>query len=207
MTDDQGLTRRETLRRGALVAGATVWAVPAVQTLAQPAFAAGSVAEDNPNCTGCLTGGGELIEGVTFQGAPAEVSFGLSPICCGEEFQPGTQLEVNVHKVGDDKKDDLSFHFDSNLVVRCVRDNSCSAGQPAYCANRFIGTIADAEGNVLTFDLTDCGEPGQEVDRVSLTIVDDEAATVLQAVGSLDKGNLQAHIDLGGPIVRTCECT
>ena len=35
----------------------------------QPAFAAGRVAEDNPNCTGCLTSGGELIEGVTFQGA------------------------------------------------------------------------------------------------------------------------------------------
>jgi hypothetical protein len=37
-----GLSRRDMLRRSALVGGALVWTVPAVQTLASPAFAAGS---------------------------------------------------------------------------------------------------------------------------------------------------------------------
>ena len=37
-----GLDRRSLLRRSALVGGALVWTVPAVQTLAGPAFAAGS---------------------------------------------------------------------------------------------------------------------------------------------------------------------
>jgi hypothetical protein len=37
-----GMNRRDVLKRGALVGGALVWTVPAVQTLAAPAFAAGS---------------------------------------------------------------------------------------------------------------------------------------------------------------------
>lgn len=37
-----GLNRRDVLRRGAILGGAMVWTVPAVQTLSGPAFAAGS---------------------------------------------------------------------------------------------------------------------------------------------------------------------
>jgi hypothetical protein len=37
-----GLDRRALLRRGAILGGALVWTVPAVQTLAGPAFAAGT---------------------------------------------------------------------------------------------------------------------------------------------------------------------
>jgi hypothetical protein len=44
---NDGPNRRDVLKRGAMVGGALVWAVPAVQTIASPAFAAGSVAEDN----------------------------------------------------------------------------------------------------------------------------------------------------------------
>ena len=40
--DPGGLDRRAVLRRGAILGGAMVWTVPAVQTLAGPAFAAGS---------------------------------------------------------------------------------------------------------------------------------------------------------------------
>ncbi|MDQ4006937.1 MAG: hypothetical protein M3211_02430 [Actinomycetota bacterium] len=44
MIEDQptGLNRRDVLRRGAILGGALVWTVPAVQTLAGPAFAAGT---------------------------------------------------------------------------------------------------------------------------------------------------------------------
>jgi hypothetical protein len=35
----RGMTRRDALRRGAVIGGALVWAAPAVQTLARPAFA------------------------------------------------------------------------------------------------------------------------------------------------------------------------
>lgn len=38
----EGLDRRAVLRRGAILGGAMVWTVPAVQTIAGPAFAAGT---------------------------------------------------------------------------------------------------------------------------------------------------------------------
>jgi len=202
MTEELKPTRRDALRKGALIAGATVWVAPAIQSIAAPAFAAGSTANEGA-CTGCLTGGGEVITQVTYMGVPAKVSFGLSPICCGEDPKPGTELQVNVHKVGDNKKNDLSFHFNLNLVVVCTMDTSCDPGQPAACSNRFTGTIDDAEGNHLAFDLTDCGEPGG-MDRVSLVITNG-GSTIVSAVGTLDKGNLQAHLALG-PIERVCEC-
>ena len=204
MTDGAGISRRETLRRGALVAGATLWTTPVIQSIAHPAFAAGSPAQGG-ECTGCLTGGGQVIENVTFNGSLAEVSFGLSPICCGEEPKPGTELEVNIHKVGDQPKNDLSYHFDVGLTLTCTLDSSCSAEQPAFCANRFTGFIFDADGNRLDFDLVDCGEPGQNVDKVSLKITSALNVIIVTAVGLLSRGNLQAHEALG-PIERVCDC-
>jgi hypothetical protein len=43
-----GFNRRDMLRRSALVGGALIWTAPAVQTLAAPAFAAGSTVNENP---------------------------------------------------------------------------------------------------------------------------------------------------------------
>lgn len=37
--DQRGISRRDVMRRGALVGGAMVWATPMVQTMARPAFA------------------------------------------------------------------------------------------------------------------------------------------------------------------------
>lgn len=204
MTDGEGLSRREALRRGALVAGATVWTTPVIQAMARPAFANGSPAGGG-NCTGCLTGGGQVIENVSYQGTSAEVSFGLSPICCGEEPKPGTELEVNIHKVGDPASQDLSYHFNLALTLVCSIDHGCVADQPQYCANRFTGQIFDAEGNRLEFDFIDCGEPGHDVDKVSLKIYSPTNSLVVSALGLLSRGNLQAHEALG-PLERVCDC-
>ena len=50
MTDETpnsgGISRRDVLRRGAIVGG-VVWSVPIVQSLASPAFAAGSEAPED----------------------------------------------------------------------------------------------------------------------------------------------------------------
>lgn len=204
MTDGSGLTRRDTLRRGALVAGATLWTAPVLQAIPTPAFANGSPVGEG-NCTGCLTGGGQVIENVSYQGGLAEVSFGLSPICCGEEPKPGTELEVNLHKLGDQAKDDLSYHFNLALTVTCSIDKNCLGDQPQYCANRFTGQIFDAEGNRLEFEFVDCGEPGHDVDRVSLKIFSPTNTLIVSALGLLSRGNLQAHESLG-PLERVCDC-
>lgn len=53
MSDDTtaepgGLSRRDMLRRSALVGGTIVWVTPAVQSIASPAFANGSPVEERP---------------------------------------------------------------------------------------------------------------------------------------------------------------
>ncbi|MGH8893621.1 MAG: twin-arginine translocation signal domain-containing protein [Actinomycetes bacterium] len=45
---DGGISRRDVLRKSALVGGAMVWAVPAVQTLGAPAFAASTTVGEEP---------------------------------------------------------------------------------------------------------------------------------------------------------------
>ncbi len=193
------LTRRETLKRGALVAGATVWVAPAVQSLARPAFANASPEEPPGACFGCLTGGGQLItDGEWRNGAGTlidvviQFNFGLSPICC--DLNPGTELEVNVHNPKKLNKDPLANYHFRDLMVTCTRDGDPTP--PKACANRFTGTIADGHGNFLDFSFADYGEPGKDVDTVYLKIYD-AAGTVAVADGKLTHGNLQAHLDLG----------
>jgi hypothetical protein len=49
--NEAGLDRRAVLRRGAILGGALMWTTPAVQTIAGPAFAAGT-----PRCSTRLEG-------------------------------------------------------------------------------------------------------------------------------------------------------
>lgn len=61
---NEGLGRRDVLKRGAMVGGALVWTVPAVQTLAGPAFAASSPAGQpcvEKTCTKVTFGGEETF--------------------------------------------------------------------------------------------------------------------------------------------------
>jgi hypothetical protein len=68
-----------------------------------------------------------------------------------------------------------------------------------------VGSIDTTEGDRLDFDLTDCGEQQGAVDRVTLKITDSGGDVLVNASGSLEKGNLQAHLALG-PIERVCNC-
>lgn len=63
-----GLNRRSVLKRGAIVGGAMVWTVPAVQSLAGPAFAAG---------TPCVGGQRTYYGNVCF-----EVTYRSDTTCC-----------------------------------------------------------------------------------------------------------------------------
>lgn len=63
---DGGLDRRTLLKRSAVVGGAAVWATPVVQSLARPAFAAGS-----PVCANTLRFKYEVDEGGFDNGEPS----------------------------------------------------------------------------------------------------------------------------------------
>jgi len=60
--DPVGINRRTLLKRSAVVGGALVWAAPAVQTLAKPAFAAGgSAACNSTTCSNVFNKKGVLL--------------------------------------------------------------------------------------------------------------------------------------------------
>ena len=81
--------------------------------------------------------------------------------------------------------------------------NPAPAPQTADCANQFVGTASDSSSNTLTFTLVDNGEPGQDVDFVSMVVRDSGGATLLSGTGTLDRGNLQIHEGLG-PLEHDC---
>jgi hypothetical protein len=79
---------------------------------------------------------------------------------------------------------------------------------PKACANVFTGTIdnrGDEPAAQLAFRLADLGEgsknggpdDGGNLDTVRLVIRDPQGRVVVSADGRLDRGNLQAHEDLG----------
>lgn len=201
--ETDGFDRRSLMKRAAIVGAATAWATPTVQSIAAPAFAAGSPV---PRCTACMTGGGQIVTGggttVTYRGATIpKLSFGLGQLCC-EDWKT-EQIEVNAHPTSRHRDDD-SFHFTvATLTCSKVGLSPAPPKATADCANHFEGSATDGEGNTLFFTFEDHGEPGQMVDYVSITIKDSSGAVVLSGTGLLDRGNLQVHEGLG-PIVRDC---
>lgn len=78
-----GLDRRSVLKRGAILGGALVWTAPAVQTLAGPAFAAGS-----PPCCAKLGGG--------VNGQCQTLLFREDADCCSCISEQGTILPAAI---------------------------------------------------------------------------------------------------------------
>ena len=200
------LSRRSVIKRAAVVGAATAWATPTIQSIASPAFAAGTPAG---RCTACITGGGNEILGGTFNGQPLEkITVGVGQICCENNGPPANQQEVTIvlHPVdapgGGPPPDTTQFLFRYNLTVTCTKTgNPAPPPGTAECANRLTGTLTDADGNTLSFIFEDNGEPGQNVDFVSVSI--SGPAGSASGSGLLAKGNLQIHEGLG-PIERDC---
>lgn len=181
-TNDVGVGRRDLLKRTALIGGAVVWTTPVVQSLGGTALATmGS------GCA-CLTGGGAKMPAI-YNGRPGTLTFGNGKICCGS---PKTTLEVNFHPAGaHGNQGATAWHFTQVLTLNCTTTGNPSPPKnTAAGPNRFVGTSTDNQGAVVTFDLTDNGEPGTN-DTGTLSIAKN-GVTVLTASG-FSVGNLQAH--------------
>ena len=201
-TSNQGLNRRSVIKRAAVVGAATAWATPTIQSIASPAFAAGSPAG---RCTSCITGGGNnIVNNGTWNGNALEkITLGMGQICCEYNGPPGNKNEVTIvlHPV-DKKIKDQQFQFTDNLQITCVRTGSpAPAPGTESCANRFTGTLNDDLGNTLSFVFEDNGEPGQNVDYISVSLTG--PGLNASGAGLLARGNLQVHAGLG-PIERDC---
>lgn len=118
--NDKGFDRRTLLKRGAVVGGAAVWATPVVQSLAQPAFAAGSVI-----CVNSFRFKYELLEGGGGRfsnGVPDPGSTAAS--CLPADFATTTDT------VGDDGS--IPGHSGS-VVITLVDGSKALISLPAEC--------------------------------------------------------------------------
>ena len=55
LNSELGMSRRDLLRRGAIVGGTLLWVAPAIQSMAPKAFAVGEGGEGSALCTACQT--------------------------------------------------------------------------------------------------------------------------------------------------------
>ena len=197
--DGRGLDRRSFIRRSAVVGAATVWVTPTVQSMVAPAFAVGT---PRGGCTGCLTGGGQILTNATYLGQPVTVTLGQGQICC--QGDGPTTIQVTVHTAPGSS---VPFHFTTMTSIVCSQVAPVPSPPPQTegCPNVFTGTAVDDEGNTLSFRLADHGEGNDPaaVDHATLNITNSAGQQVLAASGALERGNLQAHPALG-PIERDC---
>jgi hypothetical protein len=124
--EHRGITRRVALRRGAVIGGALVWAAPAVQTLARPAFA------------GALHGGSPV--GNTYSYVAVLFRYGnkLYRVKVGGQANPGPIPSSAIDCSGTWTADGCHFKFfrwqsgTHNTGPGCrLIQNSCPAGLTA----------------------------------------------------------------------------
>jgi hypothetical protein len=131
---DQQLTQREFerrafIKRAGVVAGATVWAVPTVQSIASPAFAAGSPPPPN----------GECVNNVRFK---------FDNVSCKDGKIVGT---FGDNGDGGPCAGDIEGYNDATLGVN---SSGCYGG---YCV-QISGTCSGSEAKTATVTITNQGD-------------------------------------------------
>jgi hypothetical protein len=191
--DARGLSRREALRRGAIVGGAAVWAVPVVQSVGLT-----SALAQGTSPTGCgqrMTGGG-----VVYDSNGKKVAYGFQ-LRCGVlgPLSPGNNLTITDHT-----EVTQIFHLEILTSTSCTDNPGFSEGNPVAGFDTFTATGTGrykaggggggfTSGYTITLTLTDHGEPGT-ADTAQFTIKDPNGVVVIQVnQQAICQGNNQAH--------------
>ncbi|MDQ3628140.1 MAG: twin-arginine translocation signal domain-containing protein [Actinomycetota bacterium] len=209
LNEPGGFERRAFLKRSALVGGAAVWATPVIQSVVSSA-AAGTPFD----CFGCIQGGGQILDAglpdafVTFLGETASATIainGTAKLCCDDTEQ---QVNLVFHTGRGSSASRVEHIVSGSLTITCaVNGNDPGGGGPGICANVFTGTITTSDGTTLQFSFEDNGEGANadDVDKVSFTLTGPDGVVIAQAMGSLDRGNLNVVPDTP-PLTRECNC-
>ncbi len=183
-----GITRRDALKRGAVVGGAVIWASPVVQTIGMRDAWAQST--PSPLC-GRMTGGGNDPK------VDKIVRYGFE-LHCGVAVLPNN-LEVAF--LYNDQE--VNFHMDTLLSITCSDDPSVTPNPPNADFDTMVGTgsghltgpgagCTGTDSALIEFTLVDGGEGGGSPDFISFKITCG-STTVLETSGSPFGGNIQAH--------------
>ncbi len=203
---NDGLTRRDLMRRGAVVGGSLMWAAPAVQSFARPAFAQQVSPIVDGECVGFVTGGPNLefangagVEAAVEIDGTVDVRTGLGKINC--DGSGPTTIQVQWREDGGGTN---TAHFTALLEVSCCDDPAIEPDPPDACFDTITGVatgtvnLAGPGGEfdaTLEFTFVDAGEPGVGADQASLKITTETGAVVLNVSGAIDPSQVQAHSD------------
>ena len=193
MSDDRGttgLSRRQLIKRGAVVGGAAIWVPPVIQSLRMPAHAQ----QGSPvSCIvdGFMTGGGFIdVAGV------GRVHYQLLGLDCPPQTSP-PELKVTWGS----NKNGSSFQLQAFTSRTCSDNPAIQNGPEANfdtATGTGTGTLIVSGGTPQTgtvnFEFVDGGEGQNSSDTVTIIITDAANNVVLSIVNQLvDGGNLQAH--------------
>ncbi len=187
-----GLSRRQLMKRGAVVGGAALWVPPVVQSLRMPAHAQVGSPEPPVECIvdGFMTGKGtvDLAGGLS-------VDYELRQLDC-PPLTSSPELKVDWTDGGVVYSFEL-FTFTSRL---CTDDPGIPNG-----ANANFDTVTGSGDGTLTvdgvpesasvsFQFVDAGEGVNSLDSASISITGVNSGPVLSFANEvIDKGNQQAH--------------
>lgn len=205
MDDENGTTtgmdRRTLLKRGAVVGGAAVWATPVVQSLAAPAWAAGSPLAGE---CGRFTGGGRVdnpaIADVRGQQRLDDGTLGFTLHCSPAEGPNNLTVSFFQDQLS---TQEVTFHLDALTSVLCTFPTDPTP--PAAPVSRITATGVGhttgnyvADGVQIRFTFTDSGEPST-ADTVDIVITDAAGNVLFTTSGPqpLFGGNIQAHRSTG----------
>jgi|GEM_PF-2320010 hypothetical protein len=156
----------------------TLWRVGAVTFLLSGFFGLQSHVLE-----GRMTGGGNIVSGATL------VTFGTELHC--DVSKSPNNLEVNFGG--------NHFHMDDLAGASCsLLGNPAPPPAPfnTYFGHGF-GTYNGSPGYQIDWVFQDFGEPGVGTDSADITITAPGGAVILNASGTLQSGNLQAHAETG----------
>lgn len=190
--DETGLSRRQLIKRGAIVGGVALWAPPVVQSFRMPAY--GQVGSPQPPVT-CIVDGFMTGKGTFLLAGGSKVNYDLRKLDCPPLDSP-PELKVDWKAGGNEYGFELSA-FTSKV---CTDDPGIPNGADATfdtVTGSATGTLTVngvPENASVTFQFVDAGEGNNSGDKGSITIVGDNSGQVLNILDQLiDGGNLQAH--------------
>jgi len=214
MSDDlemkTGITRRQAIQRGAIISTA-IWVPPLIQSIRMPARA--QVAGSPPPCvvdTGFMTGDGfAYISGTSGPKIHYKTSGPASPgngnLNCAPTGSETLEVDWKITTGSGRNKVTHNYEFDMTSLtsIACSINGSYPIGPNANfneTAGSGTGTLLidgvaqPGTATLISFVLTDAGEPSIGHDLVSFRILYPGNAVYLDVAGQpLTQGNLQTH--------------
>lgn len=193
------VSRRQLLKRGAIVGSAAIWLPPVIQSIHVPAHAQAA----SPLPCGWMTGGGYVrVNGIT-------VNYQVIGHCANPTIPPD-KVSVTWTTGSGSSRVDYDFELTSFATTACEDTPNVDPEPPDANFDTYRGTgsgtlkVKTKDGTTtqnatITFSFTDAGEGPLSSDMVNqITIVDSSNQTVLNVLNKkADGGNLQAHTAFG----------